>query len=213
MFYLSKKLINGIISISGDYMHKTLKNIIDGILFIAIIVAFILIGTKDFNTEKEVDNEKFDQDYTNVSANNVFKYVNASEVYTLMRSQSGVLLMGYPQNKWTGPYASILNDVAQEVGLKEILYYDFYEDREVKNAIYQSIALKLGNYLPTLDDGTKNIYAPTLIIVKNGQVIYYDAETSIINGIDTPENYWNEFKVVAKKNNLKTVLTEYLNSF
>ncbi len=193
-------------------MHKTLKNILTALIFIAIIIAFIIIGKTDFNPQEKIDNEKFDEEYPNVSSNNVYKYVNASEVYSFLRGGTGVLFMGYPANEWTGYYASILNDVALELGLKEILYYDFYENRDVKNAVYQSIVLKLSNFLPTLDDGTQNIYAPTLIIVKNGEIIWFDNETAITSGLTEPADYWNEFKIEVKKNSLKQQLNDYLNS-
>ena len=92
-------------------MKKKIKRILQGLLFIGIIVGFILIGTKDFNKEVEVDNEKFDQDYANVNKDNVFKYVNAVEIATNLK-KSAVIFMGYPQNTWSGYYANILNEAA-----------------------------------------------------------------------------------------------------
>ena len=190
-------------------MKKKIKRILQGLLFIGIIVGFILIGTKDFNKEVEVDNEKFDQDYANVNKDNVFKYVNAVEIATNLK-KSDVIFMGYPQNTWSGYYANILNEAAKDSGIKEILYYDFYEDRMNHNATYQSIVLNLSNYLITLDDGTKEIYAPTLVIVKDGKVIAFDNETAFVRGNLTPETYWNEYKTGAKYNLFKSMFKEYL---
>lgn len=65
-------------------------------MFIGIIVGFILIGTKDFNKEVEVDNEKFDQDYANVNKDNVFKYVNAVEIATNLKKVL-LFLWGIPK--------------------------------------------------------------------------------------------------------------------
>ena len=118
--------------------------------------------------------------------------------------------MGYPENAWSGYYANILNEAAKDSGIKEILYYDFYEDRENKNGTYQSIVLNLSNYLITLDDGTEDIYAPTLVIVKNGKIIAFDNETAFTKGNITPDIYWDEYQTGIKYNNFKTMFQEYL---
>lgn len=190
-------------------MKKKIKRVLQGLAFIAIIIGFIVIGTRDFDKKVVVDNEKFDQDYVNVNKENVFKYVNAVEVSTELK-QDAIIFMGYPENVWSGYYANILNEAAKDSGIKEILYYDFYEDRENHNATYQSIVLNLTNYLITLDDGTQEIYAPTLVIVKDGKIIAFDNETAFVRGNLTPEIYWNEYKTGAKYNLFKSMFEEYL---
>ena len=190
-------------------MNKNLKRILQGVLFIVIIGAFIYVGTRDFNVAEVVDNERFDQDYVNVSQDNVFKYVNAVEVYSALNN-SAIIFMGYPTNKWSGYYANILNEAAKDSGIEEILYYDFYEDRENRNATYQSIVLNLSNYLTTLDDGSQEIFAPTLIIIKNGKIIAYDAETSLTQGNINPDDYWTSYQTGLKYNSFKTMFQEYL---
>ena len=190
-------------------MNKKVKLILQGILFVVIIVGFIYIGTRDFNKEVVVDNERFDADYVNVSKDNVFKYANAVEVYQALKGNA-IIFMGYPANVWSGYYANILNEAAKDAGIKEILYYDFYEDRENRNGTYQSIVLSLTNYLVTLDDGTEEIYAPTLVIVKNGKVIAFDNETAFTKGNITPDVYWDEYQSGIKYNNFKIMFQEYL---
>ncbi len=193
-------------------MSKNLKRIIQGLLFVLIIIAFIFIGTRDYSKDIKVDNDRFDEEYPNVNKDNVFVYNSASEIYTFLKNGTGLIFMGYPNNKWTGYYASILNDVAKELGISKINYYDFYEDRQNKNATYESIVLKLKDYLTTLDDETQNIYAPTFIIIKNGAIIYFDAETSITTGNIKPDAYWTELKINTKKDELRNVILNYLNN-
>lgn len=190
-------------------MNKKVKLILQGILFVLIIVGFIYIGTRDFSEKVVVDNERFDADYANVSKDNVFKYVNAVEVYTALKGNA-IIFMGYPANVWSGYYANILNEAAKDSGITEILYYDFYEDRENRNGTYQSIVLSLSNYLVTLDDGTEEIYAPTLVIVKNGKIIAFDNETAFTKGNITPDFYWDEYQSGIKYNNFKAMFQEYL---
>lgn len=190
-------------------MNKIVKLILQSILFVLIIVGFIYIGTRNFNEKVVVDNERFDADYALVSKDNVFKYANAVEVYAALKGNA-IIFMGYPSNIWSGYYANILNEAAKDSGITEILYYDFYEDRENRNGTYQSIALSLSNYLVTLDDGTEEIYAPTLVIVKNGKVIAFDNETAFTKGNITPDIYWDEYQSGIKYNNFKTMFREYL---
>ena len=78
--------------------------------------------------------------------------------------------MGYPENTWSGYYANILNEAAKDCGITEILYYDFYEDRENRNGTYQSIVLSLSNYLVTLDDGYYSNYEYIFPILKKYNV-------------------------------------------
>ncbi|MDE5538970.1 MAG: hypothetical protein K2J20_00605, partial [Bacilli bacterium] len=117
-------------------MNKKVKKAVQMILFAVIICAFIFIGTKDFSQKTKVDNERFDQEYKNVSKDNVFVYANANEVLTKLKSGTGVIFMGYPANIWSGPYANLLNEVAKEMGVSEILYYDFKENRDNQNGTY-----------------------------------------------------------------------------
>lgn len=191
-------------------MNKNVIYFIKGILFIIIIGAFIFIGTRDFSKKEVLDNEKFDQEYNTVDKNNVFRYVNAAEVYSNLKSGNAVIFMGYAGNSWSGYYANILNEAAKESSIKEILYYDFYKDRNNKNATYQSIVLKLKDYITILDDGTENIYAPMLVVVRDGKIFYTDDETALNKGVRNPTEYWSNTKKELKKNNFKLMFQEYL---
>ena len=145
----------------------------------------------------------------NVSKDNVFKYVSAVEVNAALKD-SAIIFMGYPENIWSGYYANILNQAAKDAGIKEILYYDFYQDRENRNATYQSIVLSLSNYLMTLDNGEQEIYAPSLVVVKNGKILAFDNETSFVKGNIEPKNYWTVYQIGIKYNNFLTMFKDYL---
>lgn len=191
-------------------MNKNLKRILQVILFVLIIGAFIFVGTRDFTKKVTVDNERFDKEYSNVSKDNVFVYANAQDVYTRFKNGNAVVFMGFPSNKWSGYYAEMLNTAAKESGIKEILYYDFKKDREEKNATYQSIVLKLSSYTYTNDNGTQNIYAPTMFIIKDGKVMYFDNETSIMKGNLSLDDYWSENRKAVQINNFKMMFQDYL---
>ena len=191
-------------------MNKSLKRVIQGILFILIIAGFIFIGTRDFTKEIVIDNEKFDLEYSNVSKDNVFVYANAQDVYTRFKNGNAIVFMGFPTNKWSGYYAEMLNTVAKELGIKEILYYDFKKDRESKNATYQSIVLKLSSYTYINDNGVQNVYAPTMFIIKDGKIIHFDNETAIMKGNLSPEDYWNQNNKAIQLNKFRLMFKDYL---
>ena len=68
----------------------------------------------------------------------------------------------------------------------------------------------LDGYATVLDNGAKNIYAPTFLIVKNGEIIYYDNETSIMKKSDSIKEYWTSEKVKEKKEEITSVIKKYL---
>ena len=61
-----------------------------------------------------------------------------------------------------------------------------------------------------LDNGKQDIYAPTLIFILNGEIIYYDNETSIMNGDIETEEYWTMEKRMNKEAELKISLSNFL---
>jgi hypothetical protein len=113
-------------------------------------------------------------------------------------------------SEWVNYYAKILNDVAKQTGVKNINYYDFLEDRKNSNGTYESIVEKLSKYATVDDEGKKNIYAPSLLVIKDSKIIYFDNETSINQGDITPEVYWNEYQTGLKTSMLKEIFTEYV---
>lgn len=190
------------------YKSKAQKYIYT-IVFIICLVLCIYIGTRDYSKDKASDNERFSMTYNQVSKDNVYKYVNANEVLNVLNGRSGIVLMGFPQNKWTNYYASIINEVAKEEKIKEIYYYDFLSDREDNNGTYETIVSELEVYTHVDDLGNSDIYAPTLMVVKDGVVIGYFDEITLLKGTATPDIYFKEDNVARIKDELKAVFAEY----
>lgn len=189
---------------------STTQMIIYTIIFIICLILCIIIGTKDYSKDKLSDNLRLSSIYDKVSEDNVYKFTTATDVLGIINNGSGIILMGFPLNKWTNYYASIVNDVAKEKNIKEIYYYDFLDDRENRNGTYETIVNDLSVYTITDDLGKNNIYAPTLVVVKEGNVIGYFDDTSIMKGSTKPELYYNEGEVGRIKEELSLVFDEYL---
>ena len=179
------------------------------IIFCLLIYGFIYLGKKDYKVEVN-DNERFASEFSLVSKDNVFKYVNATDARMVAKGAKGIVLFG-TQNEWVNYYAYMVNKVAKEVGVKEIYYYDFTKNRKDNNGTYEDIVKTLSNYVTYNDKGVAEIYAPTLLVVSNDEVLLFDSETSFVNGEISPSTYWNSTKEDAKENEIREAFIKYLN--
>ena len=194
--------------------EKLFKNkwqmVIYFILFVILIGAFIYLGTLDYD-ESLPDNEQFAEDFSLVSEDNVFKYVNATDALMVANGTKGIVLFG-TQNEGVNYYANIVNKVAKEVGIDTIYYYDFVSNRQDNNGTYETIVERLSDYVTYNDYGTPEIYAPSLLVVSGDEVLLFDTETAFVRGDIAPSEYWNSFNESAKIQELRNVFTEYLES-
>ncbi len=180
------------------------------ILYIICIGLFVVIGNMNYKDSSETEAKKFSNIYKNISEDNLYVFANASEVLNIVNGRSGVVLLGFPKNKWTGFYADYLNEVGKEIGLDKIYYYDFLDDRDESNGTYETLVNKLNVYTPVNDEGVTDLAAPTVLVVKEGEVLAYFDETSIIKGNTTPEDYYTENAIALTKEMFKNVLEEYI---
>lgn len=194
--------------------EKLFKNkwqmVIYFILFVILIGAFIYLGTLDYD-ESLPDNEQFAEDFSLVSEDNVFNYVNATDALMVANGTKGIVLFG-THNEWVNYYANIVNKVAKEVGIDTIYYYDFVSNRQDNNGTYETIVERLSDYVTYNDYGTPEIYAPSLLVVSGDEVLLFDTETAFVRGDIAPSEYWNSFNESAKMQELRNVFTEYLES-
>ncbi len=179
------------------------------ISFIVLIGAFIYLGNKSYEKKSVMsDSEKFTLEF-GIPQNNVFKYKKNSEILETLNTGSALIFMAYPENNWSSYYASLLNEIALSQNINEIYFYNFYNDRRTNNYYYENIVDYLTSYTTILDDETRNIYAPTFIIVKDGHVIYFDNETAVRNGDYTIKDYWTNEKKRLKAEELRNAINLY----
>ena len=189
-----------------------LQMIVYLILVVIILILFIIIGKYDFNKDINTEAEQFHQIFTNVDKNNVFKFVNVTDVNNIISNDdiNGIILFGFKSNEWTKYYAEYINDVANEVGVKEVFYYDFESDRKERNGTYETIVNNLSVYTKYDDYNTSDIYAPTLLVIKDGEVLLYDDSTAIRSGNYTPDIYWQDYQIEEFKSTLRLVFEKYV---
>lgn len=191
------------------FKNKT-QMIIYIILFIILTGLFIYIGQINFQIKEESDAEKFSSLYNLVPNDNLYEFADATDVIDIINGRSGVILFAFPGNDWSNYYAKILNEAAQELEMNVLYYYDFENDRRTSNGTYETIVNKLKVYVPVNDENILNIYAPTVIIVKNGKILGYFDDTSMRKGTVTPEIYYTENQIKLTHEGFKTALKEYL---
>lgn len=179
-------------------------------IVVALITGvYLLFGTEN----KETDAQKFAKEYTEVGEDNVFVYRTSEEVIKLMKYGTGVVYLGFPECPWCQTYAKYLNEVAKEVGVDKIYYYNILEDRTNNTEVYQEIVSLLGDNLEHNDEGNSRIYVPNVSFHVGGEIIGNDLETAKdTKGFETPSEYWTEDEVKELKSTLTTYMEEVYTS-
>ena len=193
-----------------------MKNIKNINMIIGGIVVLLLIGVVSIfliTNNKETDAQKFAKEYTEVGEDNVFVYRNSEEVIKLLKHGTGVVYIGFPECPWCQRYAKYLNEVAKEVGVDKIYYYNILEDRTKNTEVYKEIVSILKEHLEYDNEGNERIYVPNVSFHVNGEIIGNDLETAYdTKGFKNPEDYWTEDKVVALKSRLTNYMEEVYTS-
>lgn len=194
-----------------SFFKSKLHMVVSLIIFCFLIYLFIVIGTTDFSNDIP-DNERFAADYSLVGKDNVFKYITVVDAHMIASGKKGIIFFGNKDNEWCQYYADIVNEAAHDVGLEEISYYDFFNDRSQNNATYEDILNLLKDYVTYDDEGRAEMYAPTLLVVSDDKVILYDDETTFMKGNIKASDYWNSIERLNKITELRQAFGKYLES-
>lgn len=178
--------------------------IIVGVILVIVIGAILFFSLKNKNME---DNVRFAKEYGSVSEENVFVYKDIDEIIKIMEHGTGVVYLGFPDCPWCRAYVKYLNEVALEVGIDEIYYYNILEDRTNNTEEYQKIVSILGDNLQYDKEGNYRIFVPNVSFHIDGEVIGNDYETSLdTHGLSSAIEYWTDEEVF----DLKERLTIYM---
>ena len=177
------------------------------ILFMIGVVSLVLFLKKDKKTVSDM--EKFSAEYHEVAKNNVFVYRNIDEIINILEKGTGIVYLGFPECKWCQRYTKYLNEVAMDMGISKIYYYNIREDRKLNTENYHKIVSILENYLQNDEEGNKRIYVPSVIALKKGEIVGFDDETAWdTKGFETPDEYWNTDEVNDLKEKLEKMIAD-----
>lgn len=178
---------------------------------LVVVLSVLLIVLSIYNRKDSIikDSMRFSKEYKEVSKNNVFEYKNINEIIKIMENGTGVVYLGFPECPWCQAYVKYLNEVASDVGIKKIYYFNILEDRKNNTKEYQKIVSILEDYLQYDNEGNKRVYVPNVSFHINGEVIGVDFETSLdTHDLKDPKDYWTEEEVKDLKKNLKELMNK-----
>jgi len=179
---------------------KKILIIILVLVVVAIGVAAILIF-KPFHS----DAARFSSDYVLMDKDNVFVYKSARQTADILENGTGVIFIGFPACPWCQAYVPILNEVAKELGIDEVIYLDILIDRSINSAQYRRLVEMKKHHLETDDNGKPRIYVPDVTVVKDGVIVGHDNETCTLSDMD-PTDYWTISKVEALRQRLREMI-------
>lgn len=145
------------------------------------------------NQAKESGNGKYSS--IEIPEDNAIVYSNVEEILSILENKSGVIYFGYPECPWCRNMVSPLLNTANMVGMDKIYYLNVKDMRDLKkldengniitekegSAEYKDLLKVLDSVLPTYqglnDDTIKRIYVPTVLFVKDGEIIGFHEGT------------------------------------
>lgn len=182
-----------------------------GIVFIAVIGALLIYKYCKPPATVKVNNN-FNNEYNLIDENNVFVYKSIDDILITLDKGTGIIFLGFPECSWCQNYVKYLNYVAVSKNIDIIYYYNFKSIRESNTEKYKKLVNRLDDYLFLDDTGSYRLYAPTLVIVKEGKILSFDNETSLMTNPILPNEYWTEEKINSFKEKIGNYFDEYLGS-
>lgn len=180
-----------------------------------------------FKDEYEALNDKTysgsERKYLSVSIpeDNPIEYVDYTRVKQILTNGTGVIYFGFPECPWCRNLVPTLIDVSNELGIEKIYYFNNKSERDVKsldennNIVvktdgsdnYYELLELLGEHASIYDglndDSIKRLYFPTLIFVKDGEIVAFHEGT-----VDSQEDA-SVMMTAEQQKELKKLLKEY----
>ncbi len=176
------------------------------ILFIAVFGAYMIYHHFENKRQEEVVIDKFSSEYNLVDEDNVFLYSTIDEVISVLESGTGFVFLCTPESTWCNYYAKYLNEELKANNVDHVYYYNIRNDRALNTMKYQKILSLLDQFIYKDDTSNGKIYMPDLTVVKNGEIVAHNNDTSLIASDQKGEDYWTE----AKQNEFKKTIQEYV---
>lgn len=190
-----------------DKKDKIIAILVGAILI--VVVALLVISFLKSSKKETTDAEKFREEYTQVDKNNVFVYRSIDEIIKILEKGTGIVYLGFPECQWCQRYTKYLNEVALDMGISKIYYYNIREDRQNNTEDYLKIVSILEDYLQNDEEGNKRIYVPSIIALKKGEIVGFDDETAWdTKGFKTPDEYWTKEEIKDLKEKLETMIID-----
>lgn len=178
------------------------------ILLITLLVLFLVFKKNKINKNIDEEKIKFAEEYK-TTKDNVFTYRTINEINKILKTDTGLIFLGFPKCPWCRGYVPIINEVAKKEGLEKIYYFNIYEDRKNNTEEYQKMVKLLKGFLRNDDEGNERIYAPSLIAIKNGKILEFDDTRYWDNKkYDSAEEFWQSAELKPMKEKITKMINE-----
>lgn len=184
-----------------------IRKIIYGLLFLIMIIAFVVLSEKYADNSK--DKVMTINDYYSQIENPKYEVIRGAKLISLLESGKSVIFIGSSTSQYATKYIEELELVLKETDIDKIYYYDINNDKSQKNSNYYKIRELLSGSLITTDGSKNNLLAPSLYIVDDGTVKYYNIETVAMKNTDTIEAYWTPEKETEFIAEVVTAINKY----
>ena len=141
--------------------------------FFLFVLMFIGMFTLTSCKKNEIIN-----DYPSLEKNTIIAYTTYDEVIDkLDNGYTGIIIFGFKACPWCQACVSHVDFVAKEKGYKEVLYLDTKDGRDNETSPDRENYLKIFNLIKDSIDNPEKIFAPTVVVFKNGNVTGYNTGT------------------------------------
>ena len=188
-------------------IKSTIRKGIYAIIFIAMLLAFIYLGYK-YADNSEIKVYTINDYYKEIEKEN-FKVIGGTELINKLKKGKHIILIGNSTSVYSQKYIEEVNKIVEELDLKDVYYYDIINDKTQGNSNYYRIVKLLDGYLTTTDTSNNNLLSPSLYIIDNGKVKYYNTETSAMKNTDTIEEYWTLQQEFDFKQEIQAAINKY----
>lgn len=118
----------------------------------------------------QTDSIRFSKEYNLNDEKTIYKYTTYDNVMDTLENETGIIYLGFPSCNLCREVIPLLNEVAKEKDVKQILYYNFKDIRDNNTEEYVALSNVLSDYIKEDDEGNKRIEAPTIIFVRKGKI-------------------------------------------
>lgn len=160
----------------------------------------IITDALKFKEEYEAHNDKINENNGNkytildIPEENPMVYATFEQVMNILDG-SGIIYFGFETCPWCRTAVPVILEAAQDLNINLVYYFNALSLRDVKalddkgniiteqegNPSYYQLLDKIGDVAETYDglndDTIKRLYFPTVVVVKDGEIIFYHTST------------------------------------
>lgn len=189
--------------------EKTLsiiRKIIYLLMFALVIFGFVYLSNKYENKDTEV---KYITDYYKDLKSEKYEVINGTQMINYVKRGKNIIIIGSETSEWSKKLMTIVDPIFDTFGIDKVYYYDINNDKAQKNSNYYKIKELLKGSLTTTDGSNSNLLAPSIYIVDNGKILYYNTDTVAMKNTIEIDEYWNEENLINFQIEFEQALVNY----